>query len=185
MEYTKPYISIGICRTGERPILGIPWKSHTGAMNMKLPNIYFEEEDMYDTALMERLKSFHVIGCYIFDELKDYSFLEMLPDMQDLHIRNACNIKDLSFMRNMPNCLMLLLENATLENLDGLTALQSSKHARYASYLALINCKVGNIDCLCQNSVLLSELVVVSTDEQERWEAVPSMEYTYRETNEI
>jgi len=139
---------------------------------------------MYDTALMERLKSFHVIGCYIFDELKDYSFLEMFPGMRDLHIRKACNIKDLGFMRKMSNCLMLLLENATLENLDGLTALQSSKHARYASYLALINCKVGNIDCLCQNSVLLSELVV-STDEQERWEAVPSMEYTYRETNEV
>lgn len=185
MEYAKPYISIGICRAGERPVLGIPWTSRTGAMNMKLPNIYFEEEDLYDAVLMERLKSFQVIGCYIFDELKDYSFLEMFPDIRDLHIRKACNIKDLSFMSKMPNCFMLLIENATLENLDGLTALRSSKQARYASYLALINCKIGNIDCLCQNSVLLSELVVVSTDEQERWEAVPSMEYTYRETNEV
>ena len=190
-EYDKPYVSIGIWNYGdEMPVIGIPWVSHTGAMNMKTPHIWFEPDDFNnpDPEIMTRLSQLQVIGCYIYSILEDYSFLAKFPDLRDVHIRKGNNIRSLSFMREIKKCTMFYLNGATLDNLEDLTSFRTSRGARQSFYLGFANCRISNIDCLLdREAVLLDELVIVNpvgTDEKGRWKDVHAIQYTYREINQ-
>ena len=120
-NYSSKRISIGITENGVRRYSGfIPWESTGHAFNMRTPNIYFEEADLHDSTILNRLELFEVIGCYIFTPLSDYSFLSRFNKIEDLYIEHAQNLRDLSFAQNMNEWFMCYLEDATLENLDDL-----------------------------------------------------------------
>lgn len=185
MEYDKPYICIGICNRGEKFAIEIPWRSHAGFMNTKTPSVYFEEADLHNPEFMARLNSLQILGCYIFHELKDYSFLEneCFRHLKDLYIRKGKSICDLSFLKNMSSLMMLFLEDVYLLNLECLPEqFLFSSTCRNPIYLALANCCVEDISCLCnRKNVHLSELVIAGTGEEQRWRQVPAMQYTYYE----
>lgn len=90
-------------------------------------------------------------------------------------------------MRELEKCTMFYLNGATLDNLEDLISFLSSRSARRSFYLWLANCKIHNIDCLCnREAILMDELVIVNpagTDEKDRWKDVQAMQYTYREIN--
>ena len=185
-EYDKPYICIGICNQGERHAIEIPWRSHAGVMNMKTPSVYFEEADLHDPEIMARLNSLQILGCYIFHELKDYSFLANrgFHYLRDLYIRKGKNFESLVFTYGKNDLMMLLLEDMHLPSLEGIPEqFLFSKICHNPIYLALVNCQIENIECLCSNEVLLSELVVVGTNEEQRWKQVPAMQYSYYESS--
>ena len=176
-------ISIGITEGGIRRNSDlIPWENTAHAFNMRIPNIYFEESDFHDPAILTRMDELEVIGCYIFTSLEDYSFLSRFPHIEDLYIARGHNVRDLSFTRNMTEWFMFYLEDAELDDLNDLF-LQPNRSSKIHSYcFGLTNCRVKDISAITKSSIRLSELIICGEDckvEKERWRAVPALKHKY------
>lgn len=179
----KKYLSLGITRNGD-PLnaIAIPWSQHSSAFNMRTPDIFLCEEDLYDEEILSQLKRFTVIGLYAFCSLKDYNVLGYFSDLQDIFLKEAHNLRDLSFMANMTDWFMLFVQGATLPNLDPLIHTESFNKKRHSYCLGLYDCQVKDISSLIGSNLRLYELLIWSRwskEEYKRWQGAKSLTYHY------
>ena len=181
-NWQSNYISVGISKGGDSRVgaIPVPWEMTAHAYNMKIPDVYIAPEDLKDKDLMDKIKSFHVVGCYIFTQLDDYSFIAELSDMRDVYIIDGVNVKDLSFLSNLKDWRMLHLERAHLKDLKPI--LQSSLLERmWAGFcLSFAGCTVDDVSALYEVKQI-SELIIIGEDddaERAKWRKVPA--YTHR-----
>ena len=181
-EYSKKYLSIGITADGKpRRSVWVPWELTGNAMNMRTPDLYFSPEELQDEALWEELKRFHIVGCYIFCPLDDYGFLYRLTELQDLNIYKGGALRDLRFLRTMPEWFQLHVEDAVLTDLNDLFP-DGPRKGILSCCICLSGCQVADLSAL--ENVRLSELVILmpeGTNDKDRWKAVRCGKYTYHE----
>lgn len=179
-EYSKKYLSIGITADGKpRRSVWVPWELTGNAMNMRTPDHYFSPEELQDEALWEELKRFHIVGCYIFCPLDDYGFLYRLTELQDLNIYKGGALRDLRFLRTMPEWFQLHVEDAVLTDLNDLFP-DGPRKGILSCCICLSGCQVADLSAL--ENVRLSELVILmpeGTNDKDRWKAVRCGKYTY------
>ena len=179
LNFEHTCIGIGITSDGVGySMFNIPWESTAHAFNMRTPDIYFAPEDMYDPEIIELLGKYKVIGCYIFTEMEDYSFLEQFTDMQDLHIRYGKNLKNLSFMKNMKEWFMLYIEDAHLDNLDAAFDREEKRCGFYSYCVGFCNCKIEDVSAIAKSGVRLSELLIWNTRKDmdyEKWKGISAL----------
>ena len=153
------------------------------AFNMRTPAVFLCPEDLTDEALWAELGRFHINGCYIFCPLEDYSFLERLPEVWDLTIYKGGALRDLGFLRSMPEWFQLHVEDAVLEDLSDLFP-EGGKRRIHSYCVCLSGCTVKDLSTLTQEGIYLSELVILAPEganDKERWKAVRCGRYTYHE----
>lgn len=181
-EYSKKYLSIGITADGKpRRSVWVPWELTGNAMNMRTPDLYFSPEELQDEALWEELKRFHIVGCYIFCPLDDYGFLYRLTELQDLNIYKGGALRDLRFLRTMPEWFQLHVEDAVLENLDDLFP-DGPRKGILSCCICLSGCQIADLSAL--ENIRLSELVILmpeGSNDKDRWKSVRCGKYTYHE----
>ena len=181
-EYSKKYLSIGITADGKpRRSVWVPWELTGNAMNMRTPDLYFSPEELQDEALWEELKRFHIVGCYIFCPLDDYGFLTRLTEIQDLNIYKGGALRDLRFLRTMPEWFQLHVEDAVLTDLNDLFP-DGPRKGILSCCICLSGCQVADLSAL--ENVRLSELVILmpeGTNDKDRWKTVRCGKYTYHE----
>ena len=181
-EYSKKYLSIGITADGKpRRSVWVPWELTGNAMNMRTPDLYFSPEELQDEALWEELKRFHIVGCYIFCPLDDYGFLYRLTELQDLNIYKGGALRDLRFLRTMPEWFQLHVEDAVLTDLNDLFP-DGPRKGILSCCICLSGCQVADLSAL--ENIRLSELVILmpeGTNDKDRWKAVRCGKYTYHE----
>ena len=181
-EYSKKYLSIGITADGKpRRSVWVPWELTGNAMNMRTPDLYFSPEELQDEALWEELKRFHIVGCYIFCPLDDYGFLYRLTEIQDLNIYKGGALRDLRFLRTMPEWFQLHVEDAVLENLDDLFP-DGPRKGILSCCICLSGCQIADLSAL--ENIRLSELVILmpeGSNDKDRWKSVRCGKYTYHE----
>lgn len=182
--YPHKYLSLGITADGAPRFSGwVPWQSMGNAFNMRSPEIFLSPGDLADEALWAELGRFRINGCYIFCPLDDYSFLERLPQLQDLTIHQGGTLRDLRFLRRMDDWFQLHIEDAVLEDLSDL--FPDGPRKRIRSYcVCLSGCTVRDISALEDPGIYLSELVILMPEgsrDRERWQAVRCGKYTYYE----
>ena len=112
------YTSIAINKDGKH-VGGcfIPWKLTSSAINMKTPRITLAVEDLQDETIMADVKKCKVLGCYIMIPLEDYSFVQQFHELRDLFILYGKNIRDLSFVQDMPELFLFYLEAVSYTHL--------------------------------------------------------------------
>ena len=181
-EYSKKYLSIGITADGKpRRSVWVPWELTGNAMNMRTPDLYFSPEELQDEALWEELKRFHIVGCYIFCPLDDYGFLYRLTELQDLNIYKGGALRNLRFLRTMPEWFQLHVEDAVLTDLNDLFP-DGPRKGILSCCICLSGCQVADLSAL--ENVRLSELVILmpeGTNDKDRWKTVRCGKYTYHE----
>ena len=182
-NWQSNYISVGISEGGDSRVgaIPVPWEMTAHAYNMKIPDVFIAPEDLNDKDLMDKIKSFHVVGCYIFTQLDDYSFIAELSDMRDVYIIDGVNVKDLSFLSNLKDWRMLHLERAHLKDLKPI--LQSSLLERmWAGFcLSFAGCTVDDVSALYEVKQI-SELIIIGEDDEEeraKWRRVPAHTHRY------
>ncbi|HBA63916.1 MAG TPA: hypothetical protein DCZ20_08680 [Lachnospiraceae bacterium] len=176
------YICLGITEGGEKQdTFMVPWEKTTTAINMKLPNIYLSEEDMQEQAVLDRLKEFTVISCYIFIPLSDYRFIGHFTNLWDIFIQHAEQMESLDFLAMVKDWKMLHIENARIESLAA--AFPEDKDYSWGVNLSLHNCQVGNMEMLRKNGIWLNELIISETEknpeERKRWRKVRALLFKY------
>ena len=179
----KKYLSIGVTKTGE-PLnaISIPWSLHSSAFNMRTPDIFLCEEDLYDGEILFQLKSFTILGLYVFCALKDYNVLGNFSDLQDISLKEAHNMRDLSFMASMSDWFMLFIQGASLPNLDPLMHTEGFKKNRHSYCLGLYDCHIKDTSSLINSNLHLYELLIWnkwSKFENERWRKANALVYHY------
>lgn len=179
----KKHLSICITKTGE-PLnaIAIPWSQHSSAFNMRTPDIFFCEEDLYDGEILFQLKSFTILGLYVFCALKDYNVLGNFSDLQDISLKEAHNMRDLSFMANMSDWFMLFIQGASLPNLDPLMHTEGFKKNRHSYCLGLYDYHIKDTSSLINSNLHLYELLIWnkwSKFENERWRKANALVYHY------
>ena len=182
--YPHRYLSIGITADGSPRHSGwVPWQSMGNAFNMRTPQIFLAPEDLTDESIWQALSQFRINGCYIYCPLTDYSFLERMPNLQDITIYEGHNLRDLNFMENLEGWFHLHVEDAVLESLDGLFPIPIRKGI-HGECICLAGCTVTDLSALTQEGIYLSELVILApegTNDKERWKAVRCGQYSYFE----
>lgn len=182
-NWKSEYVSIGISEDGDSRVgaIPVPWEMTAHAYNMKIPDIFIAPEDLKYNGLMDKIKSFHVVGCYIFTRLDDYSFIAEFSDMRDVYIIDGVNVKDLSFLSNLKDWRMLHIERAHLKDLKPI--LQSSLLERlWAGFcLSFAGCTVDDVSALYEVKQI-SELIIIGEDddaERVKWRKVPARTHRY------
>ncbi len=183
-KLNSEYLSIGITSNGEPygPI-AVPWEHTASAFNMKTPDVFLSKQDIKDTEIREMLKKYHIVGCYIFDALDDYSFIADFKELRDVFIMNGDNITDLSFMKELDEWFMLYIEDAHIQNLDPL--FPKDKKIGFLPYcIGFGGCEINDITALENSEIYLSELIVLcpkGTNDRERWQNIRCGTYGYYE----
>ena len=181
-SYPKKYLSIGITADGRsRRSVWVPWERTGNAMNMRTPDLYFSPEELLDEALWTELERFHVVGCYIFCPLEDYGFLTRLTELQDLNIYKGGALRDLRFLRQMPDWFQLHVEDAVLRDLSDLFP-EGGRRGVHSICVCLSGCTVA--DVAVPEGTRLSELVILmpqGSNDRDRWKDIPCGTYTYHE----
>ncbi len=155
------YLSIGITDGGKRiTSIHIPWELTAHAFNMQTPDIYIAPEDLKDKELIDKIKSFHVMGCYAFTALDNYGFIAELNEVRDIYIIDGVNIKDLSFLSELGEWQMLHIESAHLKDLEPIY--ESSKIGRmFPSFcFSFAGCTVDDASALSKVK-RISELIII------------------------
>ncbi len=166
------YLSIGVNADGE-PVRGgiIPWERTVSAFNMRPPQLTVSAADLSDGTVKGLLEKCRVVGCYVFEELDDYSFIEGLGDIRDLFILRGGKIKDLSFVRRLKDLFMLYLEDASLPDLRPLVDVCNEGTFGPGKCFGFRNCRVADTSALTDIRFTLSELLIwpAEGDSAERW----------------
>jgi hypothetical protein len=183
MDPQLSYLSLGITADGV-PVtsISVPWASTTNAYNMKIPNVYIAREDLENQKIMDRIRELSPIGVYTFVPLENYGFLEDFHDLQVVFIREGKALDNIEFLKNCPNRLQLLVEDATIPTLEPLFPKDQKRILPLCLYF--IDCNIGNIEILKQDDIYLSELHVLQnngTNEKDRWKHLRCGKFTYRE----
>ena len=180
------YVSIGITENGSPAgTIGVPWEVTAHAFNMKIPDVYIAPEDLNDEALMDKISSFHVTGCYVFTPLGDYGFIGKFKDIMDIYIVRGGNLKDLSFLCGLGDWMMLHVEGAHLDDLEPISLSLKSRKSIPPICLSFSCCTVGNISAL-YGLDHISELIITGADdnaETARWSKVCAHTFKYRKTS--
>jgi hypothetical protein len=103
--------------------------------------------------------------------------------MQDLNIYKGGALRDLRFLRQMPEWFQLHVEDAVLENLDDLFP-SGLRKGIFSICVCLSGCTVRDHSALTQPDVRLSELVVLmpeGSNDRDRWTDVRCGKYSYFE----
>ena len=183
-NFPHEYLSIGITEDGHsRQSVWVPWETTGNAFNMRTPDLYLSPAELADEEFWTELERFHVVGCYIFCPLEDYSFLNRLPELQDITIHQGGSLRDLRFLRNMKGWFQLHVEDAVLENLDDLFP-EGARKGLFSICVCLSGCTVKDLSALTREGIYLSELVVLApegSNDKERWKAVRCGKYSYFE----
>lgn len=179
------YLSIGITLNGEPygPI-AVPWEHTASAFNMKTPNVYLTEQDLKDPEIRGILEKHHIVGCYIFDALEDYSFIAEFKELRDVFIMNGGGITDISFMKDLKEWFMFYIEEAKLQNLEPLFSKDNKRVGIYPYCVGFGGCEIDDITALEDREIYLSELVVLcpeGTNHRERWQNIRCGTYSYYE----
>ncbi len=183
-NYSKKYLSIGITADGQsRRSVWVPWDGTANAMNMRTPDLYFSPDELRDEDLWAELQRFHIVGCYIFCPLEDYGFLNRLTELQDLNIYKGGALRNLSFLRQMPEWFQLHVEDAVLENLEDLFP-DGPRKGIHSYCVCLSGCTVADHSALTREGIRLSELVILmpqGSNARDRWTDVRCGKYRYFE----
>ena len=183
-NFPHKYLSIGITEDGHsRQSVWVPWETTCNAFNMRTPDLYISPDELADEEFWTELGRFHVVGCYIFCPLEDYSFLDRLPELQDVTIHQGGALRNLSFLRNMKGWSQLHVEDAVLENLDDLFP-EGARKGLFSICVCLSGCTVRDLSALTQAGIYLSELVILApegSNDRKRWKAVRCGKYSYFE----
>jgi hypothetical protein len=118
---------------------------------------------------------------YIFCPLEDYSFLSRLTALQDLAIYKGGALRDLRFLRQMPDWFLLHIEDAVLENLRDLFP-AGVRPGMGSRNVCLSGCTVA--DSSVPEGTRLSELLILMPEgsgDRERWNAIPCSKFSYFE----
>lgn len=155
---------------------------HGLSIAARSPDIFLCEEDLYDGEILFQLKSFTILGLYVFCALKDYNVLGNFSDLQDISLKEAHNMRDLSFMANMSDWFMLFIQGASLPNLDPLMHTEGFKKNRHSYCLGLYDCHIKDTSSLINSNLHLYELLIWnkwSKFENERWRKANALVYHY------
>ena len=176
-------VSIGITDDGSAwgGIISIPWEKTSHAFNMKTPKVFMAPEDLNDRALMNNLKSAHVLGCYVFTPLSDYSFIAELPEVRDINIRSGNQLSDLSFLSGHRAWNMLHLELARLKDLEPIYQSSLLERRMPGFCLSFAGCEVEDMSAL-YGVEPISELIIIGEDDNKeriRWRKVPALTHRY------
>lgn len=183
----REYANIGISEGGVcYSITPIVWETTASAFNTRTPDIYIAPEDLKDEEIWGRICSLVIRGLYIYVPLEDYSFISKLTTIWDLHIRDGENIKNLDFLSGVPECMMLFLCNATLDNVDIIWEMKKTCKGFISPYsrLGLYDCKVNRAPDPEDLMLRFTEFLVWSRPENrasdmEKWRAVPGFTKKY------
>lgn len=178
------YINLGITPKGAvYDVTPVMWEKTSTAFNMKTPNLFIAPEDLSCGEIMERIKSLSVYGLYIYTSLEDYGFISQLPDLMDIHIRRANNIKNLDFLRDNAECSMLFISGAKLPDIDIIGEIKRSGRGILPyRYIGLYDCNIASpLNC---EGIRFSEFIIWSRSENiesdvKKWRspAVPEMKF--------
>lgn len=155
------YTSIAINKDGKH-VGGcfIPWKLTSSAINMKTPRITLAVEDLQDETIMADVKKCKVLGCYIMIPLEDYSFVQQFHELRDLFILYGKNIRDLSFVQDMPELFLFYLEDAKLTDIrpliDNCRLSNSLPGMRFGFY----HCEIQDTSAMKDADFMISELLI-------------------------
>ena len=182
--HPSEYLNIGITADGQSVgSIPVPWEHTAHAFNMKTPDIYLEPSDLDDAALMEHLRSYKVLGLYIFTPLESYEFIRGFPTLWDIFILNAQTMQDISFLNDLPEWFMLFVHKAVIADLEPLRR-KSEKRKIGSCCIGFSCCRVGDISALVETQRYISELMVVQPEgagERQRWQAVKASTNRYYE----
>ena len=180
-------LSIGITKDGAPSnVIGVPWESTGHAFNMRTPDVYIAPEDLQDERLMGFLDGCKVIGFYVFEPLEEYSFLSRFKDVEDLNIYNGNFLRNLDFLKGMPEIRMLYVENAVLPDLNVLVEIKKQRRSIFSDLrcVGLCNCHVADLSAFEGAGVSFSEFLVWNPkdrDERQRWRVVSAHTRRYYE----
>lgn len=183
-NYPHQYVSIGITPGAQpRTSFWVPWERTGNAHNMRVPDIFLDPGDLQEAQVWAWLDSRKVNGCFIFCPLEDYSFLSRLPHLEGITILRGGALRDLHFLRDLPNWFQLHVEDAELEDLADLFP-EGRKQQIIGYCVCLAGCTVRDHTALLRPDIRLSELVILApegSDDRERWKAVRCGKYSYYE----
>lgn len=170
----KEYISIAINKDGS-PVRGgfIPWEKTVSAFNMKTPKVTISVDDLHNEEIMQEISECKMKGCYILTPLSDYSFLSDYHEISDIFIRYGENIKDLSFIKDMPELFMFYLENASLHDIAPLIANCNNSASLPGKCFGFYHCDIEDVSAMKDVGFIISELLIWvksgQSDNRERW----------------
>ena len=182
-KFPHKTISLGVTEDGHRRSIHVPWQMGCNAYNMRTPDIWLSPAELSDEDLWAELGRLRVTGIYIFCPLEDYSFLSRLTALQDITIYQGGKLRDLSFLRQMPDWFLLHIEDAVLENLDDLFA-AGARPGMGSRNVCLSGCTVADVSALEREDVRLSELLILMPEgrsDRERWERIRCSKFNYFE----
>ncbi len=170
----KEYMSIAINQDGS-PVRGcfIPWEKTVSAFNMKTPQVTISVDDLQNEEIMQEISSCKMKGCYILTPLSDYSFLSAYHEICDIFIRYAENMKDLSFIKDMPELFMFYLENARLHDIAPLITNCNKGALLPGKCFGFYHCEIEDVSAMKEAGFIISELLIWvksgQSDNKERW----------------
>ena len=169
----QAWMSIAVRET-EAPIraLGIPWERTVTAFNMRKPKLALAKDDLRDPEILDALRRCRLVGCYVFVPLDDYAFLSAFSQMQDLVLLHAGAVKDLSFLRHMPELFLFYLTEADIPDLEPLISICNEGRSGPGKCFGFLNCRVADTSALREIRFFLSELLIwpAEGDSRERWD---------------
>ena len=169
----QAWMSVAVRET-EAPIrsLGIPWERTVTAFNMRKPKLTLAKDDLRDPEILDALRRCRLVGCYVFVPLDDYAFLSAFSQMQDLVLLHAGAVKDLSFLRHMPELFLFYLTEADIPDLEPLISICNEGRSGPGKCFGFRNCRVADTSALREIRFLLSELLIwpAEGDSRERWD---------------
>ena len=179
------WFSIGVTKDGKGvSTIPVPWEITANAFNMKTPDIYISTADVSDTEIIDQICKNRVVGCYVFDELDDYSFISRLTGLWDVHIEQGSSIRDLSFLSDLTELKMLYLENVTLDSMDDLYSKYTPSPFGVNLCLGLFNCDIKDVSVFEKYNICLNELVVFATKDlmdKQKWKNTKVLRKNYYE----
>ncbi len=188
-NYESEYISIGVTENGESySTTHVPWDKTSSAFNMKIPRVFISKDDLKDPSVLKRLSELTVVGMYIYPPLESYEFLSRFPSIKDLNIMKGENIKDLSFLRYIPECRMLYIEDASAPDLLPIVENKSAKSKtpflQPLVCVGLCDCKIEDISAVIDRRLIFTEFIVWGrrgSGEGERWCGMSRDSFRYYE----
>lgn len=183
-KFPHKTISLGVTEDGHgRKSIHVPWQLGCNAYNMRTPDLWLSPAELLDEDLWAELGRLRVTGMYIFCPLEDYSFLSRLTALQDITIYQGGKLRDLRFLRQMPDWFLLHIEDAVLDGLDDLFP-AGVRPGMGSRNVCLSGCTVADVSALEREDVRLSELLILMPDgssDRERWQRIRCSKFSYFE----
>lgn len=170
----REHVNLGITEGGKvYNVTPVVWDSTAAAYNMRPPEIFIAPEDLSDPEIMDRIKSLTVRGLYIYAALEDYSFIGEMREIWDLHIREGHNIRSLDFLSRLDDCLLLLLGNVTVDDMDVILEVKGANRGFSVPfrYLGLYDCNIRTPLDFTDPKCHFTELILWSRPENKERDA--------------